>query len=444
MTMLRADWDRASAHDQPRVTARLRLQLTLVFGVAMAAVLIGCGVFVYLRVSSELLAAVDRDLGARSDSLVGTLARDPQALLAATHRFVDPDEAFAQVLDSSGRVVDATPGGSPEALLQPDEIKGLEAPEFLTRAATADADPQRLLAVRTSVQGAERIVVVGATLGDRQDALAQLLRSLTMGGIAATTLASLGAWLLAGAALAPVEAAVRRERRLVDDASHELRTPLSVVKAELDLALSRPRNAAELRRTVQAASHETDRLVRLTEDLLVLARQGQGDLPMRPSPTSLRAVVDSAVAGVGEPPAGRPLAIRVEDTVVQLDPERMRQVIVNLVDNAFKHGCGEVTLEVRAARNTLYLDVADQGEGLPESLQDNAFEPFRRAVALDGAPGAGLGLAIVKAITTALGGRVEAYREHERSGVRVAIPLPVHGRSGSTIETRPARPRRRR
>ncbi|MFL6100265.1 MAG: sensor histidine kinase [Actinomycetales bacterium] len=398
-----------------------RLKLTVTFAVAMAAVLLACGGFVYLRVSKELLAAVDRDLGARSDALVGTLARDPQALLAGTHRFADPDEAFAQVLDPSGHVVDATPGLPSLALLSPGELRTLVAPRFVTRPSTADLDPQRLLAVPATAPAGPRVVVVGATLGDRGDALAQLLGALVVVGFAATALASWGAWLLAGAALAPVEAAVRRERRLVDDASHELRTPLSVVKAELDLALSRPRDAAELRRTVEAASRETDRLVRLTEDLLVLARQRQGAVPLRPQPTALRALVESAMDGLRDAASGRTLDVRADDAVVDLDPERVRQILVNLVDNAVKHGRGTVSVRVSVGEDALRLDVADQGDGLPGSLQHNAFEPFRRAP-VSGAPGAGLGLAIVKAITDALGGQVEAYRDDDRSGVRVVLP----------------------
>lgn len=420
--MLRAERLRARERDERPVTARLRLKLTATFAVAMAAVLVASGGFVYLRVSKELLAAVDRDLGARSDALVGTLARDPEVLLAGTHRFADPDEAFAQVLDRSGHVVDGTPGLSPAALLSPGELRTLAAPRFVTRPSTADLDPQRLLAVPTTVPAGPRVVVVGATLGDRADALTQLLGALVLVGLVATALASWGAWLLAGAALAPVEAAVRRERRLVDDASHELRTPLSVVKAELDLALSRPRDASELRRTVEAASRETDRLVRLTEDLLVLARQRQGALPLRPQPTGLRALVDSALDGLREPASGRRLDVHADDAVVDLDPERVRQILVNLVDNALKHGQGTVGVRLSASQDSLRLDVSDEGEGLPESLRHNGFEPFRRAPS-GGAAGAGLGLAIVKAIADALGGRVEAYRDADRSGVRVDLPL---------------------
>jgi two-component system, OmpR family, sensor kinase len=408
------------------VTGPLRRRLTLVFAVATAVVLAASGVFVYLRVSGELLAAVDRDLGARSDAVVGAMARDPEILLAGTHRFADPDEAFAQVLDRSGRLVDATPGRPAVPLLSPAETDRLTRPKFLTRPATTGVDPTRLLAVPATVEGESRVVVVGATLGDRQDALGQLLGALVIVGLLATVLASWGAWVLAGVALAPVEAAVRRERRLVDDASHELRTPLAVVKAELDLALSRPRTAGELRRTVAAAARETDRLVRLTEDLLVWARYRQGALPLRRQPTWLPAAVDSGLVGLRDAAvaAGRSVEVRVDHTTVSLDPERLHQVLVNLVDNAVKHGAGTVTVRagVSADGGALELDIGDDGPGRPDTLPDNAFEPFRRGPAARAA-GAGLGLAIVKAVVDAQSGSVHTYRENGGSGVRVVLPL---------------------
>jgi two-component system, OmpR family, sensor kinase len=437
----------------------------MAFAVAMTAVLAGSGLFVYLRVSGELLAAVDRDLGARSDALAGTLGRDPAVVLAGAHRFVDPDEAFAQILDARGRVVDATPGLGGGALLTPAEAAALSGPLYLTRPASRRQDPQRVLAVPATLQGQPGIVVVGATLGDRDDALGQLVLALVLAGIAAVALSSWAAWLLAGAALAPVErmrqraadlvegdqgaalpvprtgdelarlaetlnsllerrdAAVQRERRLVDDASHELRTPLAVIKAELDLALSRPRDIEELRRTVRAASGETDRLVRLTEDLLVLARFRQGGLPLRPVVTSLADLVEGAVAPFRAMAGreGRAFEVEVDARAANVDPDRIRQVIVNLVDNALRHGRG--TVGVRASvpdpDSHLVLEVVDEGPGWPESLQHSAFEPFHT----ESGDGSGLGLAIVKTLVEAHGGGVEPFGGPSGGGVRVTIPI---------------------
>src|SRR5690349_8205484 len=312
-----------------RLGGSLRLRLTAIFAGSMAIVVLLIGALVYHSMSAELLAAVDRDLGARADALTATLRVDPSTPLRSGHRFVDPDEAFAQILDPSGRIVDATAGVAGSPLLTPAQLRGIKEPRFLTRPPTASDDAQRILAVPAVVDGQARIVVVGLTLGDRHDALVHLLDVLTIAGLSSLAVTCVGGWMLAGAALRPVEqmrrraaelavrdtgatlpipgtdneltrlgvtlnsllerqyAAAERERRFVDDASHELRTPLAVLKAELDVTLARPRRADEQLDALRAASRETNHLVSLTEDLLVLARSRQGGLPLRRTPTPL-------------------------------------------------------------------------------------------------------------------------------------------------------------
>ena len=177
--------------------------------------------------------------------------------------------------------------------------------------------PARMLAVPIS-QG--RVLVVGASLDDQRQTLGRLATSLAVGGPLALVLAVGVTWLLVGWTLRPVESmrgeaaaisasdpgrrlpvpgtgdelarlaetlnamlerleeAIERERRFVDDASHELRTPLANLKAELDLALRRSRTADELERALRSAAEETDRLARLADDLLVLARSDRGRL----------------------------------------------------------------------------------------------------------------------------------------------------------------------
>ena len=155
------------------------------------------------------------------------------------------------------------------------------------------------------------------------------------------------------AMLARLEEAFQRERTFVSDASHELRTPLAVLKTELELAIGRGRSREELEAALRSAVEETDRLVQLAEDLLVIARFDQGKLPVR-----LAAVeVDDVLADVRER-----FAIRSRETDRELvadapdglrltaDPERLRQALGNMVDNAFRHGRGTVRLSARARR----------------------------------------------------------------------------------------------
>lgn len=445
----------------------MRLRLTAAFTLSMAVVLATLGVLLYLSLSHELLAGIDRDLGARADALTSALAADPGIPLEGGHRFVDPDEAFAQVLDVRGRLLDATAGVSGAALLTPAQATAATRARFSTMPASARDDPRRLLAVPSTVGGQPRIVVVGQTLGDREDALHRLLVAEILVGGAALVLTSAAGWMLAGAALRPVErmraraarlaevggrdllpvpgtgdelsrlaetlnsllahqqAALDREHRFVDDASHELRTPLAVLKAELDLALSRPRTANELLETVRTSAGETDRLVRLAEDLLVLARVRERGLPLRYQPVDLPELLASAVAPLVAQAAddGRELRIEAPQQPVEVDPDRVRQAVLNLVENALHHGLGDITLSAAVVREGVLIEVHDQGPGFADSIGASAFEPFRR-----GRPGsrpeggAGLGLTIVKAVADAHGGSVSTYADADGTGVRLLVP----------------------
>jgi signal transduction histidine kinase len=452
----------------------VRWRLTAAFAVAMALVLAGFGAFIYLRVGDELSRQVDQSLGARADALSTALAQDPNTRLGSEHRFADPDEAFAQLVDGAGRVVDGTPGFTRVSLLSLGELHATTGPRYLTRAATSSADAQRLLALPATRAGQPVTAVVGATLGDRTDSLDQLLLVLALGGPAALLLSSAVGWAVAGAALRPVErirrrasdisqhdpharlpvpptrdelsrlaltlnelldrlhAALEREHRFVDDASHELRTPLAVLKAELDLALSRPRTEGELTTTVTAAARETDRLVVLAEELLVLARLRPGGLPVQPAEVHLPTLVADAVAPLQARADERGRAIRqdVPDRSAGVDPVRTAQAVQNLVRNALEHGVGDVVVTVDVGPEQVAIEVRDAGPGIPPSLGELAFEPFTRAtggpasVAADEARGAGLGLAIVSAVAQAHAGSAAAFSGPDGSGVRVVLRTP--------------------
>jgi two-component system, OmpR family, sensor kinase len=227
------------------------------------------------------------------------------------------------------------------------------------------------------------------------------------------------------AMLGRLQEALDREHRFVDEASHELRTPLAILKAELDLALARPRSQAELEATVRSASVETDQLVQLAEDLLVLARTNGGRLPLRRTPVSLRALLlDSAAPFQARARAiGAPIEIVAADEQVELDPVRLRQAVQNLLDNAIRHGGGGQPIVVTGQRagGAVRITVEDGGRGFPPRVLDRAFEPFARSPVLaDGGPGAGLGLTIVKAVAEAHGGHASAANS-ENGGARVVV-----------------------
>ncbi len=377
----------------------------------------------------------------------------------------EPDENAAQVIGPDGEVVDATPPLESTPLLTADELaRAREDTIVVERDRIADLDEERFRLLGTPA--GEQVVVVGGSLGDRDEALEGLRNQLLVGGPIALLLASLLGYALATAALRPVEAMRRRaeeisattagqrlpvpaaddeiarlartlnemlarleaglarERRFVADASHELRTPLALLKAELDLALRRERSPEELRASIVSAAEETDRLVRLANDLLVLASADEGRLRLRTEPLDLRGVLDD-VAGRFEGRAqaeGRALEVDAPpELVVQADRLRLEQALGNLVDNALRYGAGTVRLAAASENGSLALRVSDEGPGFPPDYLPHAFDRFSRAPDARSGSSAGLGLALVREIARAHGGTASAEND---GGATVVVLLP--------------------
>lgn len=450
----------------------IRLRLTLAFAVAMAVVLAAMGTFVYLRVQSSLNGSIEQSLRSRADDIAALSGQSDSGLSEATGgRLTEQGESFAQILDNRGRVVDTTPQLGRTPLLTPDEAaRAARGTLVLDRPPSgAIRDPFRVLATPVRAQNGTLVVVVGATLEPRDEALSQLFAELAIGGGLALVLASAAGYLLAGAALRPVDsmrrqaaaisgtdfqtrlplpkaqdevrrlgetlndmldrlaAALRRERRFVADASHELRTPLALLKTELELALTRDRSKGELQDALRSAASETDRLTQLAEDLLVLARADQGTLPLRrmqiPAGQVLEDVAERFRLRASQ--EGRTLTVQAEAGLV-LDADRLRveQALGNLVENALRHGNGAVTLRAYAEDGAVGLHVLDEGRGFPNELLPHAFERFTRADEARSGGGAGLGLAISRVIAEAHGGT--AHAENRAGGTTdVWIRLPA-------------------
>jgi two-component system, OmpR family, sensor kinase len=447
----------------------IRTRLTLVSAVMIAIVLAAAGGFLYLRLRSDLLQAVDDGLRSRADALLGA---NGVLITSGPPTLIESDEAFAQVIGADGSLLASTGGIGDAPLVTGNPTLGTT-PTFVetdVRTSEGEVIPARILVVDG---GAGQMLFVGASLDDRNEALARLAAAMAIGGPVALAAAVAVIWLVVGAALRPVESmraeasaisasepgrrlpvpdtrdeiarlgetlnamldrleeAIERERRFVDDASHELRTPLSNLKAEIDLALRRSRTPEELERALASASEETDRLSRLAEDLLVLARADRGRLPVRRERVGVGDVVGSAVAPFAPRAAERSVAVEVavdEDLRADLDATRIRQALGNLVDNAIRQtpAGGRVTVRAAGENGALRLEVRDSGPGFPEGFLPVAFEPFARPDPGRSRPegGAGLGLAIVRAVAEAHGGRAEASNG-SRGGAVVVLTIPA-------------------
>jgi len=223
-----------------------------------------------------------------------------------------------------------------------------------------------------------------------------------------------------------LEAAFERERTFVSDASHELRTPLAILKTELELALRGNRSTRELEDALRSAAEETDRLVQLAEDLLVIARSDQGRLPIRPAEVH----VDDVLGGVRERFARRAgdrgaelSVLAAGDIGLAADRLRLEQALGNLVDNALRHGGTRIELSARTTGHKVELHVRDDGPGFADDFIATAFERFTRTDVARGRGGAGLGLAIVAAVAQAHHGAARA-RNPEGGGADVWLSLP--------------------
>jgi heavy metal sensor kinase len=424
----------------------LRVKLTLPFAAAVAGVLAAMGLFIYLRVGGELLASADAGLQAQ--------AVEVRANAEAGRRLTDSDAtagpSVAQLLTPAGAVVQSEPPSLPPLpharRLHTAQVPGLDG-------------HWRILTVRQKVRGQPRILVVGRSLHARDETLDRLGREYLIAAPVALLLAVLAGYGLAAAALRPVEAMRRRaaavsaeapgqrlpvppardeihalavtlndmlerlersferERRFLSDASHELRTPLALLRGELELALSRPRTREELEASVRSAAEETERLSRLAEDLLLLARADQGQLPIRAERISVPELLDRVRTRFSTYAAelGRPLGVEsAGEPAVDADALRVEQAVGNLVSNALEHGDGAVVLRSHTVDGRVEIHVTDEGRGFPEPFVSRAFDRFSRADGARASGGSGLGLAIVELIARAHGG--DAHVANRRGG----------------------------
>ena len=250
-------------------------------------------------------------------------------------------------------------------------------------------EPSRLLASPLVQRGRRLVLVVGATSEDRAETLSSLRNELLITGPIALVLASLAVYALTGLSLRPVESmrrqaeaisaetpgerlpvpetgdemerlaktlnamlerlesALEHEREFVADASHELRTPLALLRTELELALRHAESTEELRQAVRSSTQEVDRLAQLADDLLLTAISDRGKLALRLETLAAIELL-SSVARRFEwraQEAGRPLRVLADDgALVQGDRLRLEQALGNLVENALRHGEGEVLL----------------------------------------------------------------------------------------------------
>lgn len=432
----------------------LRIRLVAGFAAAMIVVLAAAGAFVFWRVKVALDDSLDNELAAQATELRQALkARPPAAALAVlpTSTVVD------QVLDARGSVIASTPSATDPLLRPRDLARARQGEVVLDLGHLLLSDERRLRVLAFPTAGG--VAVTAIRLDQRDEALRELLAQVAIANLAALAVASFVGYRLARAALLPVERyraraediaagatgvrldvptdvddevsrlghtlnrmlsvqeqAAAAQRQFLADASHELRTPLTAVTSEVELALRRPRTTVELELTLRNVADDVARLVRLADQLLDLERaqlppssagSARADLPAALERAALRA--RSLLAETD-----RSVHIGVESEVaVGLSEAQLDQVVGNLVDNAIRHGAGDVGIDMSQPRPDLVqLAVSDDGAGMPPEFVADAVGRFRRADAARTTPGSGLGLALVHTIVAGAGGELRVCTGH--------------------------------
>lgn len=231
------------------------------------------------------------------------------------------------------------------------------------------------------------------------------------------------------AALDRLETAVADMRQFSASLAHELKTPLTAMRGEAELALRGPAPEGGCQAAFASQIEEIDRLTRLIDQILTLARAESGQIPLVPARVDAAALASSVVEQIDPVAQARGIDLRVEDSgaaLVSGDPEWLRRLLINLLDNALKFTSagGRVRVRTRRAAGNVAIEVSDTGVGMTAEVASRAFDRFYRGESrLPGAGGAGLGLSLARWIADRHGGTIAvASRPGEGSTFTVTLP----------------------
>ncbi|MEW2299227.1 ATP-binding protein [Streptomyces sp. NPDC006655] len=442
----------------------LRLRLTAAAALVIAVGLCGAAVLLVVWLHASLIHDLDTAALQRAE-VVAADADSPQVgseIAAADH-----GEVAVQIVDRHGHVIASSGNlrGRPPVFSFPASRSGSPPAHTVHDIPVGESGTWRAVGIPAGSAGNPLNVYVAVPTESVDQGLARLTAGLAAGTPAVVALLTAVVWQLTGRALRPVEAlraqsaeisvsdlgrrldvpptadalarlartlndllerldsASRRQRRFIADAAHELRSPLSALHTRLDVA-ARHAPSPQTQALAGSLLRDSERLTRLTDDLLQLARLD--DRPrIRTRPVDLDETVFTEVRE-----ARRRTRLPIDQHAVGAarvpgDADALARVVRNLLDNAVRHARSQVTVGLCTDGGTAHLVVADDGPGIPEADRERVFERFTR---LDDARsrdtgGSGLGLAIVHDVVTAHGGRT--LIEDNRPGARLVVLLPT-------------------
>jgi signal transduction histidine kinase len=456
----------------------IRLRLTLLYSIILALTLIGLGVTLYLIVSRVTFGAIEDALTETAQGVLRTRDFRIDRFGYDPRRMADLD-TYIQTRAADGTIVARTPNlGNFDLPISDQGLQSCKAGNPWTEVASTDSG--RLLVYDRPVifQGQlVGIVQIARGLTEYDASLSTLGSFLVVGSAVATVLAFGAGWVLAGAALRPIhritdtaqaigthrdfdrrvdhrgpadevgqlattfnamldelqgayrqaEQSAQAQRRLVADASHELRTPLTTIRGNLGLLQRNPPIDHEDKQAVVADMvDETNRLIRLVNDLLVLARSDAGR-PLRSEPVAIGPVIDDVCRQAKLLGLERTIECgAVPDVAVMGDRDAIKQVLLILLDNALKYTPprGSITLAVSVAGDRAAISLRDTGKGITPEALPHIFERFYRSDTSRSGDGAGLGLAIAKELVEVQHGTITVESQvGQGSTFTVMLPL---------------------
>ena len=469
----------------------LRQRLAL-YGTGVAAIGVALFVIVLSGLGGNgLRDDQDRALATMADAAAATLHSGAAASAVRPLVVIDlatSSEPFLLVLSADGtvRYTSGVLNGSPpripaavvvEANEQGHSIATVAAQGVVSR----DTDPPalRVVARKWSSASESGLVVAGQTTAFPVNQLAGLRAFLVIAAIVTLIFVAIVSWLVAGRAVRPLvtlaqtteaigttgdlskrlalsrgrdevgrlttsfnamvarleasqtelAAALAAQQRFVADASHELRTPLSTIWTNAEFLREHPDAAAEDRNAAVAdVASEAERMSRLVDGLLVLARADAG-VAVERRPVDLRAIATEEARRFVPPGRARgdthDVSVSSEGSaLVSGDPDALGRAIRVLLENAFQHGSPPTVIAITRLGDRFRLEVRDSGRGLPEGSEERVFERFYRADPARSGEGTGLGLSIARAIAEAHGGSIRAANTSD-GGAAITIELPA-------------------
>ena len=443
----------------------IRARLTIWYSVVLSLTLLLTGALVVLEVRVNLRNGTDRAL-----SLAASEITVDYNVPGSESEFRDVTDASLGGLPAAGSAAQlVTPSGTPveqagmppSARLRPLADRQTIAQALAGRAVFATTSlggaSYRVLVVPFHKGHGPQALVVATSLARADRAIQKLLLALLIAGAVGVVLAAGSGWWLARRALQPVarmteeagligaggsltkriqipraadelgrlagtlngmlarlEQAVTQQRRFVANVSHELRTPLTVMRSELDVSLASDTLSQDARAVLESTREEAERMTGLVENLLRLARiDEEKGLHLIRRRCDLRQIAKATARELRPIAAQHRVTIRLNgsNSPVEADPERLEQVVRNLLDNAIRYSPpgGTITVEIKTDNGQVELAVRDEGPGIAPPALEHVFERFYRNPAASHAEGgSGLGLAICREIAEAHGGGMSA------------------------------------